>query len=225
MRAAGIALAASLLAAFPFAAAPQRPPQTPGFRSGVQLLEVDARVFDRDGRFVTDLARDDFEVLEDDRPQIIQTMFLVGGLRAARAATDAATVPSHALPRSPQTWIFVFDERHLMPSGFTRAKRALDVFMSERFHAGDLAGVVSNDRMVNDRISSAREEFQAALKKVRIPGEAAARAADRAEAAVTGGDGEAGDTIREIRRRFDTRHRLVPRSERLLPVGPSRRTG
>jgi len=86
----------------------------------------------------------------------------------------------------------------MMPSGYTRAKRALDAFMSDRFRAGDLAGVVSNDKMVNNRISSVREEFQAALKKVRIPGEAAARAADRVEADVTGGSGEAGETIREI---------------------------
>jgi VWFA-related protein len=199
MRAAGFALAAFLFAAFPSAsAAPQRPGQaTPGFKSGVQLLEVDARVFDRDGRFVTDLTLDDFEILEDNRPQSIETMFLVGGPQAAGASGDGAA-PPRALPRSPQTWIFVFDDRHLMPSGYARAKRALDTFMTGRFRAGDLAGVVSNDKMVNNRISSVREEFQRALEKLKIPGEKAARNADRVEADVTGGSGEAGETIREI---------------------------
>ena len=46
------------------------PDQQPTFRSGVQLIEVDVRVFDRYGRFVTDLTKDDFEVLENGRAQI-----------------------------------------------------------------------------------------------------------------------------------------------------------
>jgi hypothetical protein len=38
--------------------------EQPTFRSGVQVVEVDVRVFDTDGRFVADLTKDDFEVLE-----------------------------------------------------------------------------------------------------------------------------------------------------------------
>src|SRR5688572_19145670 len=57
-RAARVAVLAALLtSAATFAQAPQQPT----FRTGVQLIEVDVRVFDKDGRFVTDLTRDDFE--------------------------------------------------------------------------------------------------------------------------------------------------------------------
>src|SRR5687767_2009215 len=54
------------------------PPQPPTFRSSVQLIEVDVRVFDKEGRFVTTLTRDDFEIVEEGAPQKVEAMFLVG---------------------------------------------------------------------------------------------------------------------------------------------------
>jgi Ca-activated chloride channel family protein len=45
--------------------------QAPTFRAGTQLIEIDVRVTDRDGRFIGGLSRDDFEVLEDGKPQRI----------------------------------------------------------------------------------------------------------------------------------------------------------
>lgn len=166
--------------------------QAPAFRSGVHMLEVDARVFDAGGRFVTDLTIDEFEILEDGRPQKIQNMFLVGNASSSAAASPSDTRP---LPRAPQTWIFVFDREHLMPGGYRRAKTALDAFMAERFRAGDLAGIIADEKMIDNRITSVRGEFLATLAKVRPPGGAAARNADTAEAQATGGGGEAGSII------------------------------
>ena len=47
------------------------------FRSGVELVQVTATVRDLDGRLVGDLDREDFEVFEDGRPQLI-TQFQKG---------------------------------------------------------------------------------------------------------------------------------------------------
>lgn len=187
MRAPAVALAACcLIAAAP--AAPQEQPARPAFKSGVQLLEVDARVFDREGRFVTDLTLDDFEILEKGVPQKIQTMFLVGTAPVTAAAS---------LPRAPQTWIFIFDHRHLRPNGFHRAHVGVQAFMASRFRAGDLAGVVMDGKMVNNRITSIRAEFLAAMATLTPPGDAILREADQAEADSTGGEREAGQAIRE----------------------------
>ena len=46
---------------------------TPTFRSGVQLIEVDVVVTDGQGKPVRDLSRDDFEIVEDNRPQEVRT--------------------------------------------------------------------------------------------------------------------------------------------------------
>ncbi len=50
--------------------APQAPPQ-PTFRAGVNVIRVDVIVNDDKGNPVTDLAREDFEIVEDGRPQAI----------------------------------------------------------------------------------------------------------------------------------------------------------
>lgn len=60
-------------------AKPPAPPDTPSARSeqvirvGVDLVQVDATVTDRAGRHVSDLSADDFEILQDGRPQRIST--------------------------------------------------------------------------------------------------------------------------------------------------------
>jgi VWFA-related protein len=59
---------ASTLARSPVSAAQGQPT----FRSAVQLIEVDVFVTDNEGRFVRGLRQDDFEIVEDDKPQTIQ---------------------------------------------------------------------------------------------------------------------------------------------------------
>jgi Ca-activated chloride channel family protein len=46
--------------------------QQPVFRAGTELVSVTATVTDRRGQFMTNLAKEDFEVLEDGKPQTIQ---------------------------------------------------------------------------------------------------------------------------------------------------------
>lgn len=151
------------------------------------MIEVDARVFDKDGRFVTDLTRDDFEILESGIPQQLQTLFLVEG--AAPDARPAPSLPSDTpaqgepVTRTPpasarQTWIFVFDLNHLTPgSGFDRARKAVEDFIRDRdrFKEGDLAGIVAGSKMVNNRLTSVREELVAAAKSVKPQGDARTR--------------------------------------------------
>src|SRR5574338_423426 len=60
--------------------APAQPPagqQQPTFQSGTQVVQVDVRVFGKDGRFVTDLKPEDFEVKEDGVPQPINALTLI----------------------------------------------------------------------------------------------------------------------------------------------------
>ena len=55
---------------------PQPPPQQPTFRTGVNLVRVDAYP-SRDGKIVRDLTAADFEVLEDGVPQKIESFQFV----------------------------------------------------------------------------------------------------------------------------------------------------
>lgn len=161
--------------------APQGPPP-PTFRSLVQVIEVDVRVFDRDGRFVTGLAREDFEVVEEGRPQQVDAIYFVENPARPAAlatpdATPAAPTPGPpASPAAPQTWIFIFDLNHLTPGGgFDRARKAVEDFIRDRFRDGDLAGIVAGDKMVNNRLTSVRAELLDAVAQVKPRSDARTR--------------------------------------------------
>jgi VWFA-related protein len=148
--------------------------QQPTFKSGVQMIEVDVRVFARDGRFVSDLALADFEVLENGVVQNLKTLFLVGnpvGPNFSSASGEAGlkSRPTDVTPESArQTWIFFFDLNHLTPGGgFDRARKAVGDFVQNRFREGDMAGVIAGDKMVNNRLTSVREELATAVKQVK----------------------------------------------------------
>ena len=81
--AAGLAATAMALAV----AAPGEA-QRPTFTSRIDLVHVGVTVADRSGSLITDLTADDFEVLEDGRPQELR-YFSVG------LESDADTVPLH----------------------------------------------------------------------------------------------------------------------------------
>ena len=68
MKAIGLAAAAALLGTSLLAQ------QQPSFKSGTRTVAIYATVTDGQGRLVTDLAREDFEVLEDNKPQSL-TLF------------------------------------------------------------------------------------------------------------------------------------------------------
>jgi hypothetical protein len=59
------------------ALAAQDAAQTPTFRSGIDAVTVDAIVTDKQGHPVTDLTAADFEIVENKKPQAIQTFKLV----------------------------------------------------------------------------------------------------------------------------------------------------
>ena len=67
-------IAAATLAATKANTAPQ---DLPTFKSGVQLIDVDVVVTDKDGNPVKDLTRDDFEIIEHGRPQEVRTFTLI----------------------------------------------------------------------------------------------------------------------------------------------------
>jgi VWFA-related protein len=166
-----------VLTAVTLAQTPQQaPPQTPTFTASTQIVEVDVRAFTRDGRFAEDLAIDDFEVLENGKPQPIRALYFVGP-----AASDAANAAPLVTSRGPegtnvgpairaarQTWIFVFDVNHLTPgSGFDRARLAVTTFLKERFREGDVGGVMAGGTMINGRLTSVRSELMTAASSVR----------------------------------------------------------
>ena len=110
--------------------------QTPTFKSSVDLVSVAAVVRDRKGRFVSDLSRDDFLVVEageprriigfeaeKDGPVRLAVLFdISGSMRVGTKVIDAAQAARHlfsALKPGDQAALFSFDTRLDKVHGFT----------------------------------------------------------------------------------------------------------
>lgn len=191
-----------------------QPQPQPTIRSGVQMIEVDVRAFTEDGRFITDLTGDDFEVFENGVRQAVQALYLVretAGVPATRGAelrfraTSVTSSSAPALPATGQTWIFFFDLNHLTPGGgFERARQAVAAFIQHRFAPGDVAGIVTPAKMVNNRLTSVREELTAAVASIKPLSDARFRRLDQMALNVRTIDDDADYAIRSAQARLLT---------------------
>lgn len=129
----------------PPAEAPQ-PPVT--FRAEVNYVEVDARVLDGEGRFVAGLGPDDFEVLEDGKPQKVEVFSLVDipVERAERPLfADAPIEPdvySNWRGYDGRVYLIVLDDLHTHPLRTVRVRQAAREFVERFVGANDIAAVV-----------------------------------------------------------------------------------
>jgi VWFA-related protein len=86
---------------------PQRPPV---FRSGVNLVEVDAVATDAGGRSVTDLAKDEFQVLEDGKPKTIVSFAVVDLPIAAPRVPPASDVSTNERADQGRLYFLLLDD-------------------------------------------------------------------------------------------------------------------
>jgi VWFA-related protein len=145
----------------------QQPPRLPTFKSATALVEVDIIAYDAGGRFVPGLTADDFEILEDGRPQQVQHFYLVTG----RPAAGSGAVPhiDSGLPRSPdrtdrRVFVFFFDGDHLSTASLLRLKNAAMDFVNGEMRPDDFAGVYVNGRLVNGHLTNQKQELLDAIR-------------------------------------------------------------
>lgn len=136
---------------------PQQPPagqdqRPPVFRAGTNQVRVDVTVLDKKGTPLTNLTRDDFELLEDGQPQSIETIKLIeaSGQPSGDRADDMSLEirsPAHAAQEAARDDVRVFvvfwDEYHIgqmVPA--MRARDALTNFVQTAFGPTDLVAVM-----------------------------------------------------------------------------------
>ena len=130
-------LSALLLAACSQAAAAQ---PAAVFKAGVELVRLDVRVTDADGRPIADLRQDEVEVI-DGGPQPL--VFFQHIQEPDDSFVDAA---SHTVPGEVSTnqgaargqlFVIIFDQLHITPGNEQRARIAAQQFVSTRLRRGD----------------------------------------------------------------------------------------
>jgi VWFA-related protein len=146
-------LLAALGAAGVFAqqAAPSQEPPPVTFRVEINYVEVDAFVTDAQGNIASDLTANDFELLEDGKPQKVSTFALVN-LPIERAERPLfATAPVEADVQTNEggeggIYLIVLDDLHTDPTRAPRVKTAARRFIEQNFGTNDLAAVVYTGR-------------------------------------------------------------------------------
>jgi len=124
----------------------QMPPVT--FKVEINYVEVDAVVVDRQGNFVRDLKRDDFQLLEDGKPQKISTYSFVN-IPVERAEKPLFVkqpiepeVQTNARGIDGRIYLLVLDDLHTAALRSERVRAAAGRFIRQQMGANDLAAVV-----------------------------------------------------------------------------------
>jgi VWFA-related protein len=175
---AGLIAAALVLTA---AARWQNPPAPPRadqpIRVGVDLVTTDVRVRDSDGRFVSDLKKEDFEVYEDGvRQQIVTFVTSLGGRIYNAETTAPATQVREGVilpaPRPPaaeagRVFVIFIDDEHLDPRLTIKVRQLLEQISTRLIHDGDqFAAVSTGPSSVEVQLTYDRKRLDAAIARV-----------------------------------------------------------
>ena len=119
----------------------------PSFSAATQLIEVDVHVTDQSGAFITGLSQDDFDVLEDGKPQAI-TQFSFVNLSRSYEQVEQLRAPPH-LPVTPdqnravagRTYVMLLDGPAAGRDHVQRMRSVARRFLNVAFGPGDQMAV------------------------------------------------------------------------------------
>jgi VWFA-related protein len=135
--------------------APPPPPQQPGDQDDVvkintNLVQVDA-VVTKNGKPVTNLTADDFEIFEDGRRQTITSFAYISNVPASAAQpvkpdkkTTVTAVPYTPIKRDDphRTIAFVVDDLGLSAESMSQVRNQLRKFVAEQLQPSDLVAII-----------------------------------------------------------------------------------
>jgi VWFA-related protein len=150
-------------------------------RITTNLVQVDAVVTDRDGRQVTNLAPEDFEILENGRPRQVTNFSYV---KVAQPTTAPAPErprdrKADAVPPVPparlnpgqvrRTIALVLDDLMMSAESIHMARRALRKYVDEQVEPGDLVAVIrtSSGASALQQFTNDRRQLYSAIERVR----------------------------------------------------------
>jgi VWFA-related protein len=118
------------------------------FRAGVNFVRVDVIVTDRKGDPVTSLTKDDFEVFEDGRPQVVDQFKLVDATGAGRGDLPARELRTRddelldAEREDVRVFALLLDDYHVPRARSMAVRDTLIAFIREHIRPNDLLSIV-----------------------------------------------------------------------------------
>jgi VWFA-related protein len=147
--------------------APAPPVQeVPTFRAGVNAVLVDVVVIDRQGRPISGLTREDFQVFEDGVAQTIATFDVTDWTSYVGERIEGAPAEG-GVNTYPRRFIFILNRQGARFEYLNRAKRDLGTFIVESMAEGDEAMVIDvgySLKVVQDFQAGKAQTLQAVRK-------------------------------------------------------------
>jgi VWFA-related protein len=148
-----VGVAAGLSAQTPAPQPPESATPTPTFRVQIDAVTMDVIVKDSQGRFISDLTKEDFEIYEDGVRQELASMTMSHGGRVTNVleappppAPEGVILPPRRVINDTSGRIFLFfvDDLHLQFQSSGRVRELFKKISRQLVHDGDLFGIVSS---------------------------------------------------------------------------------
>jgi VWFA-related protein len=155
---------------------PPPDPQQPVFRAGINFVRVDVIITDKNGNQIADLQAGDFEVIEDGKPQKIDTFKLIkldGGIRDSikeppKQIRSDFDEESEAARDDVRLFAIFLDDYHVRRGASMSVRNPITKFISTQLGPSDMVGLMyplestASVRMTrnHDAVVKAIEQFQ-----------------------------------------------------------------
>ncbi|HXB70771.1 MAG TPA: VWA domain-containing protein [Candidatus Acidoferrales bacterium] len=164
----------------------------PVIRVTVDLVQVDAVVTNAQGRHVADLKPEDFEILQDGKPQKITHFSDVQG--TAMQSASAQPMPAQSGPKQlggvpaeanlapaktlrqdqvHRTIVMIADDFGLSSDDIPNVRKAMNRFVDRQMQAGDLVSIMTTSGGIGvmEQLTNDKRQLHAAIERVRyVPG-------------------------------------------------------
>jgi VWFA-related protein len=160
---------------------PSGPDQTEVLRVYTELVQTDVMVFDRQGNFVNDLKREDFELRIDGKPRPVEFFEKVTAGSASEEAQLAAARGAHANPSNGRAGnpapldrgrpiFFYVDDLHLELPGLTATKKLITRFIDLEMGQNDEAAIASASGQIGflQQLTDNKSVLRAALERMKL---------------------------------------------------------
>ena len=153
--------------------AQQQPAPSATFQVEVNFVDIDAVVTDERGNFVGDLTKEDFELLDDGKPQEISAFSLVdipmpsASARPPAATASVSDVKSNAQPISGRLYVIVLDDLNVAPLRTKVVINAARELIERHFAPNDMAAITYTSGRTDgaQEFTSERAALLAAIDK------------------------------------------------------------
>lgn len=153
------------------------PPDDDVVKISTTLIQADVTVTDKNGRVVTDLKPEDFEIYENGKRQEITNFSFISvdsksePVKTPRAAKNSIPIPPVKLKAEQvrRTYALVVDDLGLDFASTLWVKEALKKFVNEKMQEGDLVAIVRTGSGIGalQSFTSDKRQLMAAIEKIK----------------------------------------------------------